>query len=108
MSSVTVTFVQQDGTEKTITSDAIGTPLMEIARSNGVAGIQGDCNGGADCGTCHVHVPAEWLEIVGTADDVELSTLDMASNLEDNSRLSCQIKLSPEIDGLKLFVATDL
>ena len=105
---VKVTFVQQDGVEKTIESDELGESLMELARKNGVAGILGDCNGGADCGTCHVHVDPAWMAVVGPASEVEMTTLDLASQLDPEvSRLSCQIKLAPELDGLKLTVATD-
>lgn len=107
MSGVKVTWVQPDGTEKTVESSEIGQSLMEIARQNGVEGIMGDCNGGADCGTCHCHIPEEWRATVGPASEVELTTLDLASNFDpEQSRLTCQIKLAPELDGLKLIVAT--
>ena len=106
MSALKLTFVQADGVVKTIESEAFGEPLMEIARRAGVAGILGDCNGGCECGTCHVYVDPDWLAVVGPPDGVELSTLDMSpSPQRPNSRLSCQIKLRPELDGLKVTVA---
>jgi len=105
MASVKVTFVQVDGVAKTIEWDPRKS-LMEAARDDGVEGIYGDCGGGCSCATCHVYVEPEWQEIVGTPDEVELATLDMASDVQrSNSRLSCQIAFRPELDGLRLSVA---
>jgi 2Fe-2S ferredoxin len=79
---------------------------MEVARSHGVKGILADCGGACACATCHVYVDPEWLDAVGPPDDIEAEMLDMVSDVQrDNSRLSCQIKLKPELDGLKVTVA---
>ena len=106
MSSVKVTFVQTNGQEKTIEDWGPGRSLMEAARDNGVEGIHGDCGGGCSCATCHVYVDAKWQEVVGPPDEIELATLDMASDVQQsNSRLCCQISFRPELDGLKVSVA---
>ncbi len=106
MSTVTVTLVQVDGQVISIADAPVGESLMEVARSRGVDGILGDCGGGCACATCHVYVDAEWEAVVGKPDDIEEMTLDMVSHVtRDNSRLSCQIKLSPELDGLRVHVA---
>lgn len=106
MSAITVTFVQADGEEKTVKDADLDVSLMEVATANGVEGILGDCGGGCACATCHVLVPDEWREVVGDPDDVEDMTLDMAGDVRrENSRLCCQIKLRPELDGLKVTVA---
>jgi len=105
MGSVKVTFVQVNGVEKTL-EVKLGQSLMEAGRDNGVEGIHGDCGGGCSCATCHVYVDAKWQEVVGPPDEIELATLDMASDVQQtNSRLSCQITARPELDGVRLTVA---
>jgi 2Fe-2S ferredoxin len=106
MGSVKVTFVQMDGVEKTIENVAPGQFLMEVARANRVAGIYGDCGGACACATCHVYVDPQWQGLVGSGDEIEVATLDMASDvLQSNSRLSCQIQVREELDGLRVTVA---
>jgi 2Fe-2S ferredoxin len=105
MANITVTFVEASGSERVISDVSTDQSLMEVGRANGVEGITADCGGACACATCHVYVPAEWQAIVGEPDDVEAMTLDMAPNLEPNSRLSCQIQLRAELDGLKVNVA---
>ena len=106
MSSITVTFVQPNGVEKVVDDAVEGETLMDIAKSNDVEGILADCGGSCACGTCHVYVDAEWQEAVGGPDDVEEMTLDMISEVQEgSSRLSCQVTLSPKLDGLKVVVA---
>ena len=106
MSVITVTFVQPDGTVRTINDAELGKSLMEVAKANNIDGIYADCGGGCACATCHVYVDPEWKEIVGEPDDIESSTLDLATDvLKPNSRLSCQVVLRPELDGLRVTVA---
>jgi 2Fe-2S ferredoxin len=101
-----VTFVQADGVEKALEDVAPGQSLMEIARFNGVDGILGDCGGSCACATCHVYVDPQWQAKVGAPDDVERATLEMVSDLyRPDSRLSCQIMLRPELDGVRVTVA---
>jgi len=105
MAAITVTFVEPSGGVRVIRDVSTDQSLMEVGRANGVAGITADCGGACACATCHVYIPAEWQAIIGAPDDVESMTLDMAPNLEPNSRLSCQIQLSATLDGLKVNVA---
>jgi len=105
MSTVKVTLVQQDGEVVSIDAPE-GESLMDVAKANGVDGILGDCGGGCACATCHVFVDPEWQAVVGEPDELEQMTLDMIDELvQPNSRLSCQIRLRPELDGLKVTVA---
>lgn len=105
MGKINVTFVEAGGSERVIPDADTDQSLMEVGRANGIEGITADCGGACACATCHVYIPAEWRDLVGDADDVESMTLDMAPNLEPNSRLSCQIRLRAELDGLKVNVA---
>lgn len=106
MSSLTVTFIEEDGTEKTITDVALGQSMMEVARSNSVAGILADCGGACACATCHVFVEAPFDEVVGPPDELENEMLDMVADVrKPNSRLSCQIRVKAEMDGIRMTVA---
>jgi ferredoxin, 2Fe-2S len=106
MQAIRVTFVQQDGVEKTIENVTVGLSLMTVARAYGVDGILGECGGSCACATCHVYIEQEWQALVGAADAVESGTLDMVSDVQkSNSRLSCQIVARPELDGLRVTVA---
>ncbi|MDE2404023.1 MAG: 2Fe-2S iron-sulfur cluster binding domain-containing protein [Sphingomonadales bacterium] len=89
-----------------ITDVAEGQSLMEIGRAHGVAGIFGDCGGGCACATCHVYIGEGWGEKVGQPDDIEFAMLDMVSDVaRENSRLGCQVRMSPELDGISVTVA---
>ncbi len=104
MAALKVTFVESDGTERPIENVDEGVSLMEVAKNNGVEGIMGDCGGACSCATCHVD--ENWLEKVGAPDDIEFMMLDMVADVQkDNSRLSCQIRMREELDGLRLTVA---
>ncbi len=105
MSGLKVTFVDVDGGVNTLAAET-GQTLMEIGKANGVAGILADCGGSCACATCHVYVDEEWLPAVGAPDKIEAEILDMVSDVQRaNSRLSCQIRLRPDLDGLKVTVA---
>lgn len=95
-----VTYVQFDGTARTVAVND-GDSLMSGAVANGIRGIDADCGGSCACATCHVHVHPEWTAVVGgpaTAAEAEL--LQLAPEVRDDSRLSCQIKMRPELDGV--------
>lgn len=98
-----VNFVQPDGTRQ-IVSAKDDLSLMEAARQNNVDGIVADCGGGALCSTCHVHVSAEWFGIVGPPSPTEEMMLEMAPGRGECSRLSCQITVTPDLDGLVVHV----
>jgi 2Fe-2S ferredoxin len=105
MSALKVTFVEEHGALKTITAEP-GQTLMEAGKANGIAGILADCGGSCACATCHVYVDEQWLGTVGAPDEVEAEMLDMVADVKhSNSRLACQIRLSLELDGLKVTVA---
>jgi ferredoxin, 2Fe-2S len=106
MSNLTVTYTDVKGVTRTFADVEEGANLMETAKRNGVEGIFGDCGGGCACATCHVYVEGDWFEKVGPPDDIEFAMLDMVTDvLKDNSRLGCQIKMKPELDGITVTVA---
>jgi 2Fe-2S ferredoxin len=94
-----VTFIQFSGDETTV-DVANGTSVMRAALDNLVPGIDADCGGECSCATCHVLVSADWMEKTGQASEQENSMLDLNPDREDRSRLSCQIEMSDELDGL--------
>lgn len=101
-----LTYVDRNGVEKTVSGDA-GYSVMEVLRENGVDGLFAVCGGSCSCATCHVHVDPEWTDKVGKASSNEQDLLELSDHLQDNSRLSCQIRFSDALDGLKLIVAPE-
>lgn len=96
----TVKYIQFDGTEQTVEA-AAGTSVMQAALTNGVPGILAECGGAASCATCHVYVDEAWVDRCGGPGDDENEMLECtASERQSCSRLSCQIELSDELDGL--------
>ena len=77
-----------------------GLTVMEGAVQNDIPGIDADCGGGMACATCHVYVKEEWLDKLPMKEDGEEDMLDMAFEPKKNSRLSCQLVVSDELDGL--------
>jgi 2Fe-2S ferredoxin len=98
-----ITFVQQDG-ERIDTEGQNGATVMETAIMNGVPGIVAECGGACTCATCHVYVDADWTETVGGPSNMEEDMLDFAFDVKPNSRLSCQIKVRDEFEGLVVHV----
>jgi 2Fe-2S ferredoxin len=94
-----ITYIEHDGTEHVIDVKN-GLSVMEGAVKNNIPGIDADCGGACACATCHVYVDAAWKDKTGTPSSMEESMLDFAENVEPTSRLSCQIKISDELDGL--------
>ena len=94
-----ITYIEHDGTEHVVEAEN-GLTVMEAAIRNMVPGIDADCGGACACATCHVYVDKAWAEKTGERSSMEESMLDFASEVQDNSRLSCQIKISDELDGL--------
>jgi ferredoxin, 2Fe-2S len=94
-----ITYVDAGGTARTVEGDD-GATVMEVALRNGVPGIDAECGGACACATCHVYVDEAWTGIVGPAEAMEEDMLDFASDVRSNSRLSCQIRVRPELDGL--------
>ena len=77
-----------------------GSTVMETALRNSVPGIEAECGGACACATCHVYVADEWSATVGKASQMEEDMLDFAADVRSTSRLSCQIKVTPALDGL--------
>ena len=97
----TITYIDHDGTERPIEAKN-GETVMETAIKNSVPGIDADCGGACACATCHVYVDEAFMDKVGQPEEMEQSMLDFAENVQANSRLSCQIQISDELDGLRL------
>lgn len=83
-----------------------GWRAMEVIRDHGLE-IKAECGGSCACATCHVYVEEEWLEKLEDPSDEETEMMDEAFEVEDNSRLSCQILISSELDGIELTLAPD-
>jgi 2Fe-2S ferredoxin len=94
-----VTFVQFSGDQSTVDVEN-GTSVMKAALDNLISGIDADCGGECSCATCHVMITDDWMAKVGTASEQENLMLDLNPDRQDNSRLSCQIKVTDELDGL--------
>ncbi len=96
-------FIQVDGSTKTIDAP-VGLSVMEVAVKHAMDKIEGACGGSLACATCHVYVHPDWWDKVlpeeGEIDEAEEDMLDLAFNLTKLSRLSCQIIVSDELDGL--------
>lgn len=108
MNTLKVTFIEPDETVRELDNVQPGRTLMEIARDHAVAGIPADCGGSCACATCHIYVDPRWVDVVGPPDGIEEGLLDMVGNAQPGrSRLSCQIVLRAEMDGLRVTVAKE-
>ena len=95
----TITFIEHSGREHVVLATD-GQSLMRAAVSNGVPGIDAECGGACACATCHVYIHLEWLDRLGPAQGGEREMLDFALDVRGDSRLACQITVSPRLDGL--------
>jgi len=94
-----IKYIEHNGKEHDV-EVPIGWTVMEGAVKNLIPGIDADCGGACACATCHVYVQEPWLAKLEPKSDMEETMLDFAQELEPNSRLSCQIKVTPELDGM--------
>ncbi len=94
-----ITFIDHDSTTHTVDAE-IGSTVMEAAMRNGIDSIVAECGGSCTCATCLVHVDDKWSEIVGPPSAEEEDMLDMAFEVKSTSRLSCQIKVTGDLNGL--------
>ena len=92
-------YVSHDGADRAVDVSQ-GESVMRGAVLNAVPGIDADCGGECACATCHVYVDDAWKDRVGAASEQETSMLGFVDSVKDTSRLSCQIKVTPELDGL--------
>lgn len=98
-------FVEADGTRHEVEAEN-GATAMETALRSGISGIVAECGGSLTCATCHVYVDDDWADVVGAPSAPEEDMLDFAYDLRPTSRLSCQIKVRDELDGLVLHIPT--
>jgi 2Fe-2S ferredoxin len=98
-----ITYIGHDGTSREVSAEP-GMTVMEAAVKNGVPGIEAECGGACACATCHVYVHEDWTERTGKPSEMEEDMLDFAFDVRPASRLSCQIKVKPELDGLVVTV----
>ena len=94
-----ITYIQPDGASQTVSAEP-GVTVMEAAKLNSVPGIEAECGGACACATCHVYVDPAWTAKVGKPAEMEEDMLDFAFDVKEESRLSCQIKVTAELDGL--------
>jgi 2Fe-2S ferredoxin len=94
-----VKYIEHNGKEH-VADVPLGWSVMEGAVKNLIPGIDADCGGACACATCHVHVDPQWVSKIPPKQDMEETMLDFAQELEPTSRLSCQIKVTAELDGL--------
>jgi 2Fe-2S ferredoxin len=94
-----ITYIEYNGTAHTVDVED-GLSVMEGAVNNGVPGIDADCGGACACATCHVYVDPAWESKTGEKNESEAAMISFANGVEPNSRLSCQIKVTAELDGL--------
>ena len=96
-----ITYIENNGKSHSV-EVAEGLTVMEGAVQNNIPGIDADCGGGMACATCHVYVKDEWFDKINKKSEGEDDMIDQAYEPKKSSRLSCQIQVSPEIDGLEV------
>ena len=95
----TITFVSHSGQSSEV-SAATGDSLMETATFNGVPGVVAECGGACSCATCHVYIDPDWYAKLPGPAESELALLEFAIGPRENSRLSCQIEITEELNGM--------
>ncbi|HUS52942.1 MAG TPA: 2Fe-2S iron-sulfur cluster-binding protein [Thermohalobaculum sp.] len=94
-----ITYIEHSGTPHTV-EVPVGLTVMEGAVNNNIPGIDADCGGACACSTCHVYVNPDWVAKLPAREDMEADMLDFAYEPNERSRLTCQIKVTPDMDGL--------
>ena len=98
-----IVFIEPGGGRREIDAP-LGITLMEAARQHGVQGVVAQCGGACACATCHVYVDPSWREKLEPPEEMEEGMLESAWEPRDNSRLSCQIQITADLDGLQVTV----
>ena len=96
---VKITFIDSSGSSRQVEAE-VGSTVMETAVRNAVPEIEAECGGACACATCHVYVDPAWTDATGKPEPMEEDMLDFAFEVQPNSRLSCQIKVKDQLDGL--------
>ena len=95
-----ITFIDSSGTARTVDAE-LGSTVMETAIRNNIPGIEAECGGSCSCGTCHVYVEEARIATLPAPDANEVAILDfVAAEVKPESRLACQIKVTPELDAM--------
>ncbi len=94
-----ITYIEFDGTSHVVDVSS-GMSVMEGAINNNIPGIEAECGGACSCATCHVYVDPAWVAATGSAQHIEEDMIECAMDIQETSRLSCQIEVSDELDGL--------
>lgn len=101
-----VTFIDHEGNEQVVEAE-VGETLMEVANNNGVEGIVAECGGSCACGTCHCFIAAEWQSKMPEVSNLEKETIECAVEGTDDSRLSCQVTITADLDGMVVRLPED-
>ena len=94
-----IIFIEHNGNEH-VAGAEVGQTVMQVATANLVPGIIGDCGGYCNCATCHAYVDEQWHAVVGEPSANETDLLECSLDTQPNSRLTCQIRVTPQMDGL--------
>lgn len=94
-----ITYITHSGESFDVEADS-GSTIMEAALKNSVPGIDAECGGACACATCHVYVDEAWVAKTGKAEAMEEDMLDFAHEIKPSSRLSCQVRVTDELDGM--------
>jgi 2Fe-2S ferredoxin len=98
-----ITYIDSAGTARTVDAE-VGATVMETALKHGIPGIEAECGGACACATCHVYVEETWRKKTGEPSPMEEDMLDFGYDVRPSSRLSCQIKVTEDLDGLVVTV----
>jgi 2Fe-2S ferredoxin len=94
-----ITYIEFDRTPHLVETEA-GISLMQAARNSNIPGIDAECGGTCSCATCHIYIDPDWVALIGPARGIELEMLKFTSAYNEQSRLSCQINITGDMDGL--------
>jgi len=94
-----IIFISHDGKKQPVEAE-VGVSLMETAIQNAIAGIDADCGGACSCATCHVYIDSDFKPHTGLPDEMEKSMLEFVDDVTVNSRLSCQITVTDDLEGM--------
>jgi 2Fe-2S ferredoxin len=98
-----IVFIEPDGGRRAVDAP-LGISLMEVAKQHAIPGVVAQCGGACACATCHVYVDPAWLHELPPREEMEEGMLEIAWEPRPNSRLSCQIEITPNLDGLEVTI----
>jgi 2Fe-2S ferredoxin len=101
-----INYIQPDGKEISVKVNS-GDSVMQGAMDNMIDGIVAECGGGCSCATCHVYIDDAWMDKVGPAIDMEKEMLEAGTNMRPNSRLSCQVEVTDDLDGMTVRIPAE-